>query len=209
MNQKIWGIIPLIVAIIFLAVFAAGNNEAAAASGSSSAGQTVAVTVRNNAQENISNNNNNNNNININGITSNNIQKDIALRVTPTAITMTTNGHNNPLGGSTAYSGTGPGNDNIMVRNAGNVPINVLIRSEGTQFSDGTNVFIPTAFTVNSQYGSSITILTTNTGIATNMPRNGPDSYFSTYLTLGIPFYVHAGTNYQNPLTYTAIESNS
>jgi hypothetical protein len=194
MNQKILGVVSLVVALLFIAVFAAGDNAAAA--GSSSAGQTVTVTVQGNNQNGTSNG------------THNNARRDIALKVIPTAITMTTDGHTDPLGGATAYSGTGPGNNNIIVRNAGSVTINVLVRSASTQFSDGnSNVFTPTLFTINSQGGSSVNILTTNTGIATNMPKSGSDSHFSTYLTLGIPFYVHAG-NYQNPVTYTAIESN-
>ncbi len=199
MNQKMYGITFLMVSVLSIAVFAAGCN-AAAASGSSSAGQTVTVIVQSSNQNGTSNGTQN--------YTHNNTQKDIALRVTPTTIIMTTDGHTNPLGGATAYSGNGPGTDNIIVKNAGNVTINVLVRSESTQFSDGnSNVFTPTTFRINSQGGSSVNILTTNTGIAANMPRSGPDSHFSTYLTLGVPFYVHAG-NYQNPVTYTAIESN-
>ena len=198
MNQNTFGIVFLVAAILFIAAFAAGDSAAA---GSSSAGQTVTITVYNNNQNGTSNGTQN--------YTHNNARRDIALRVTPTAITMTTDGHTNPLGGATAYSGTGSGNNNIIVRNAGSVTINVLVRSASTQFSDGnSNVFTPTAFTVNSQDGSSVNILTTNTGIAANMPKSGSDSHFNTYLTLGIPFYVHAGNNYQNPLTYTAIESN-
>ena len=201
MNQKIWGIVPLMVAVMFVIAFAAGNDDAVAAAGSSSAGQTVTLIVHSSNPNGTSNGAQN--------YTHDNARRDIALRVTPTAITMTTDGHTNPLGGATAYSGTGPGNNNIIVKNTGSVTINVLVRSASTQFSDGnSNVFTPTAFTINSQGGSSINILTTNTGIATNMPKSGSDSHFSTYLTLGIPFYAHAGNNYQNPLTYTAIESN-
>ena len=199
MNQKIWGIIPLMVAVMFVIAFAAGNNNTVAAAGSSSAGQTVTLIVHSSNQNGTSNGTQN--------YTHSNTRRDIALRVTPTAIIMTKDGHTNPLAGETAYGGTGSGNNNIIVRNAGSVTINVLVRSASTQFSDGnSNIFVPTTFTVNSQGGSSVNILTTNTGIAANMPESGLDSHFNTHLTLGIPFYTHAA-NYQNPLTYTAIES--
>lgn len=198
MNQKIVTLVFLMVAVVFVAAFAAGDNDAAAASGSSSAGQTVTVIVQGNNQNGTSN-----------GTSSyaHSTQRDIALRVTPTTVTMTTDGHTNHLSGSTAYSGTGPGNNNIIVRNTGSVAINILVRSADMQFSDGSNVFTPTLFTINSQGGSSVNILDTNTGIAAKMPKMGPDSHFNTYLTLDIPFYVHASNNYQNILTYTAVES--
>ena len=200
MNQKILTIVFLMVAVIFVATFTAGDNEAAAVSGSSSAGQTVTLIVHSSNQNGTSNGTQN--------YTHSSTRRDIALKVTPTAITMTTDGHNNPLAGDTAYSGTGPTNNNINIRNAGNVSINVLIRSADTQFSDGSsNSFTPTSFTINSQDGSLVNILTVNLNIATNMPKNGAGSSFGTHLTLGIPFSVHAG-NYQNPVTYTAIESN-
>ncbi len=57
-----------------------------------------------------------------------NVRETIALNVTPTYIIMTIDGVNNPLAGDTAYSGAGSNNDNINVKNVGNVPINVLIR---------------------------------------------------------------------------------
>lgn len=199
MNQKVLGIAFLMVAMLLMAAFAAGENYAEATAGSNSVGQTVTLTVKNSNQNGSSN-----------GTQSytHNTRGNIALKVTPTAITMTTDGYTNPLGGKTAYSGIGPDNDNINVKNAGNVHIDVLVRSASTQFSDGSsNLFDPIAFTINSQDGSSVNILTVNWGIAENMPENGAGSNFNTHLTLDIPFYVHSG-NYQNPLTYTAIESN-
>ena len=197
MNQKILTIIFLMVAVVFVAVFAAGDNDAAA-SGSSSAEQTATLIVQSSDQNGTSNDTQ---------YAHKNTRRDIALTVTPTAITMTTDGYTNPCGGETAYSGTGQGNNNIIVRNKGEVTINILVRSASTQFSDGSsNVFTPTIFTINSQGGSPVTILNTNMVIAAKMPKNGSDSLFSTYITLGIPFYVHSG-NYQNPLTYTAIKS--
>ncbi len=198
MTQKIVTIVFLMVAVVFVAAFAAGDNDAAA-SGSSSAGQTVTLIVKNTDQNGTSND--------TPGYTHKNIRRDIALTVTPTAITMTTDGYTNPRGGETAYSGTGQGNNNIIVRNDGDVTINILVRSASMQFSDGSsNAFTPTLFTINSQGGSPVNILDTNMGIAAKMPKSGSNSHFSTYLTLGIPFYVHSG-NYQNPLTYTAVKS--
>ena len=195
MNHKILGIVFLMVAVVFVAAFVVGDNDAAAASGSSSAGQIATLIVQSSDQNGTQSH------------THKNTRRDIALTVTPTAITMTTDGYTDPRGGETAYSGTGPGNNNIIVKNDGGVTINILIRSASTQFSDGSsNVFTPTVFTINSQGGSSVNILDTNTGIATKMPISGSNSHFSTYLTLGIPFYVHSG-NYQNPLTYTAVKS--
>ena len=186
------------VAVVFVAAFAAGDNGAAA-SGSSSAGQTATLIVKNTDQNGTSNH--------THGYAHKNTGRDIALTVTPTAITMTTDGYTNPRGGETAYSGTGHGSNNIIVRNDGAVTINILVRSASSQFSDGSsNTFTPTLFTINSQGGSPVNILDTNTGIAEKMPKSGSNSYFSTYLTLGIPFYVHSG-NYQNPLTYTAVKS--
>jgi len=201
MNQKIWGIVPLMVAVMFVIAFAAGDNGAAAASGSSSAGQTVTLVVHGGNQNGTSNGTSGGNG---NQNSSSSAGKDIALRVTPTDIKMTTDGHN-PLAGETAYSDTGL-ERNIYIKNAGEVSINILVRSASTQFSNGSNVFTPTSFTINSQDGSSADILTTNTDIVLEMPANGSESHFGTYLKLDIPVYTHAG-NYQNQLTYTAIES--
>jgi hypothetical protein len=197
MNQKILGIAYLMVAVLFIAVFAAVNTDAAAASGSSSAGQTITLIVKSTDHNGTSNSTQN---------YTNNTQRDIALKINPTNIKMTTNG-NNSLAGEIAYSSTEL-DRNIYIKNAGNVSINLLVRSASTQFSDGgSNVFTPTSFTINSQDGSSVDILTTNVGIAVQMPADGSESHFGTYLTLGIPFYASAG-NYYNQLTYTAIESN-
>ena len=206
MNQKIVGIAFLMAAILFTAFFAAGDNGAAAASGSSSAGQTVTLVVHGGNQNGTSNGTSSGTSSGSSTQnSSNSAGKDIALRVTPTDIKMTTDGHN-PLAGETAYSDTGL-ERSIYVKNAGKISINILVRSASTQFSDGSDVFTPTSFTINSQDGSSVDILTTNTGIAVQMPYDGSENHFGTYLTLGIPYYARAG-NYQNQLTYTAIESS-
>lgn len=132
-----------------------------------------------------------------------NVRECVALNVTPTAIKM------NGLSGSTVYSGISSSDDNINVKNVGNVPINVFIRSASTQFwAGGSNVFTPTTFTINSQDGFPVDILTIDSNIATNMPKKGAGSSFNTYLTLGIPVGVPAANGYQNPLTYTAIKSS-
>jgi len=197
MNQKILGILPLIIAVIFIAAFVAGSSEVAAASGSSSAGQTVTLIVRSSAQNSTSGNNSNI--VNPYG--------DIALSITPTGILMSTDGSINPLAVDTAYSGTSLSSDTINMKNVGTVPINLFIRSASTQFSDGnSNVFTPTAFTIISQAGSHVNILTVNSYIANNMPKKGSGSNFNTHLTLNIPFNTPAGNDYQNSLTYTAIK---
>ncbi len=101
MNQKIVGIIPLMVAMMFVAVFAVGDNQAAAAIGPDSADQTVTVNVQNN----------------------------IALSVDPTSVTMENTAGTNPTAGEKAYSGAGEGDDNIGLTNDGNVPIKVSVKS--------------------------------------------------------------------------------
>ncbi len=199
MSHKMRGIIPIIVAMLFIAFFATGDNEAVA-SDSNSATQTVTVNVQGSAHGN-NHSNNTDNNIPDNG----NIRGDIALNVIPTTSSMTRESSTN-TNYFIAYSGSGPTDENINVKNTGTVPINVFIRSASTQFTAGANSFIPTIFTINSQDSSPINILTANSNIATNMPVNGIGSNFSTHVTLGIPLNTPAANGYQNQLTYTTIE---
>lgn len=180
MNQKIVGIIPLIVAMMFVAVFAVGDNQVAAASGPTSQSQTVTVNVKDN----------------------------IALSVTPSAITMKNSAGTDPMAGDTSYSGAGASDNNIIVTNVGNVPITVSVNSGSATFSDGgSNTFTPTAFTINSQSGSSVNIGTALSTIATAMQKNGATSTFNTHLTLGIPADANSAT-YTNSLSYTAVKSS-